>query len=233
MKLKLFISLVFTFIAFAIIGTQTHEFGHYGAAKYLGLKPTLHYQSVDYEPSDNYIELDKIYDFYQKDIEAERDFPAKKRYDEIMKMETKNDFIHRAAGPIQTILTGTIGFILLLIYRKYFFATKKLNILQWLLIFFSLFWLRQVLNFGMAFFTMLITGRKEFYGDEFVLALHLGLPNFTIQIITAFIGLTISCIVVFKFVPLAQRKIFIAAGFVGGISGYILWMYVFGPWLMP
>ncbi len=84
-----------------------------------------------------------------------------------------------------------------------------------------------------AIITLIVTGRKEFNGDEFILAQHFRLPIFTIQIITAFVGLIISCIVIFKFVPTAQRKIFIAAGFVGGISGYILWMHILGPWLMP
>jgi cation transport ATPase len=231
--MKLFLSLVATFILFTIIGTLTHELGHYGAAKYLGLKPNLHYQSVDCELSSNDIELDKINGLYQKDIEAKRDFPARKRYEEIMKEENKNDFITRAWGPLQTMITGSIGFILLIVYRSCLFTSTALNIRQWLLIFFSLFWLRQVLNFFLAFVIMLTTGRKEFYGDEFVLALHLGLPNFTVQIITAIIGVIICCIVVFKFVPSSQRKIFIAAGFVGGVIGYILWMYILGPKLMP
>lgn len=231
--MKLFFSLVATFIAFTIIGTLTHELGHYAAAKYLGLKPNLHYQSVTLELSNNDIELDKIYGLYQKEIDAKQNFPAKKRYDEIMEVESKNDFTQRAAGPIQTMLTGTIGFILLLIYRKHFFAAQQLNIRQWLLIFFSLFWLREVFNTAMAIAKLMFTNKKEFEGDEFILSQYLSLSNFGLPIITAVMGVVICCLVVFKFVPLAQRKIFIAAGFVGGIIGYVLWMYILGPWLMP
>lgn len=233
MKLKLFLLLFATFIAFTIIGTLTHELGHYGAAKYLGLTPILHYQSVTLELSNNDIELDKIYGLYQEDINAKRDFPAKKRLDEIMEIETKNDFIHTAAGPIQTMLTGMIGFILILIYRKRYFQSAVLNWKQWLLIFFSLFWLREIFNTAMALATLIFTKEKEFYGDEFILSQYLSLGNFGFPIITAIIGLIISCIVVFKFVPSSQRKIFIGAGFVGGIMGYILWMYILGPRLLP
>ncbi len=232
-KMKLFLSLVATFIAFTIIGTLTHELGHYSAAKYLGLKPNLHYQSVTLELSDNDIELDKIYGLYQEDINAKRDFPAKKRFEQIMEIETNNDFIHRAAGPVQTMLTGTMAFIFILIYRKQFFATQQLAIWQWLLVFFSLFWLREVFNTVMALTSLVFKNEKEFYGDEFILSEYLSLPHFGLPIITAIIGVIICCVVVFKFVPSTQRKIFIAAGFVGGIVGYVLWMYILGPWLLP
>jgi hypothetical protein len=231
--MKLFFSLVATFILFTIIGILTHELGHYGAAKYLGLSPTLHYQSVTLALSNNDIELDKILGLYQKEIDANENFSVKKRYDDIMEVETKNDFIHRGAGPMQTMLTGIIGFILLLIYRKKYFATAVLNWGQWLLIFFSLFWLREVFNTVMATVSLIFTNQKEFYGDEFILSEYLSLPPFGLPIITATIGFIICGIVVFKFVPLSQRKIFIAAGFVGGASGFILWMYVIGPNLMP
>jgi hypothetical protein len=233
MKWKLFFSLVFTFIAFTIIGTQTHEYGHYAAAKYLGMQPSLHYQSVDNELSENEIELDKIHALYQKEIDTKKDFPAKKRFDELCRKETQNDIFTRSAGPLQTMLTGTIAFIILLANKKKYFSVSSLNWKQWLLIFCSLFWLRQVLNLVIAIVTLIITDRKEFYGDEFILAQHFRLPIFTIQIITAVIGFIICSIVTFKFVPSTQRKIFIAAGLVGGVIGYILWMHILGPILLP
>jgi hypothetical protein len=231
--MKLFLSLVATFILFTIVGTLTHELGHYGAAKYLGLTPILHYQSVTLELSKNDIEIDKIYGLYEKEIDAKQDFPAKKRYDELMEIETKNDFIHRAAGPIQTMLTGTIGFVLLIVFRKHFFSTQKLNVKQWLLIFFSLFWLRQVANIFQEIASYIFTRKQITYGDENILSSYLSMGNDTLLSITAIIGLAISCIIVFKFIPSAQRKIFIAAGFVGGIIGFVLWMYLLGPKLMP
>ncbi len=232
-KMKLFLRLVITFIAFTIIGTLTHELGHYSAAKLLGLKPNLHYQSVSLQLSNNDIELDKIYSLYQKEINSKQDFPAKKRFDELVGIETKNDLIFDAAGPIQTMLTGTIGFILLFIYRKNFFASQKLNLKQWLLIICSLFWLREVFNTTMAICSFIITKDSDFSGDEFILSQHYSLPSFTFPIITAIIGIVICLIVVFKFIPTTQRKIFIGAGLLGVTIGFGLWMYVVGPSLMP
>ncbi len=92
MNTRLFLFLAFTFIAFTIIGTITHEFGHYAAAKYVGLQPTFHFQSVDSELSENEIELDKILALYQKEIDAKKDFPAKKRFEDLCKIERENDF---------------------------------------------------------------------------------------------------------------------------------------------
>ncbi len=233
MKLKLFISLVFTFIAFTIIGTQTHEFGHYFAAKYLGMQPSLHYQSVDYGDDSISNEINLIVVKYEKDIVANKEFPLRKRYEYLANIHTGKMIYTTLWGPLQTMLTGTIGFIVLIIYGKKYFAASTLNWKKWLIIFLSLFWLRQVMNFSLAFSLMIFTGKKTFSGDEFYLSYYLNTRNFTVPFFTALVGLIICSIVVFKFVPLAQRKIFIAAGFVGGISGYILWMHILGPWLMP
>jgi hypothetical protein len=231
--MKLFLSLAATFILFTIIGTLTHELGHYSAAKYVGLNPELHYQSVSLALSKNDVELDKIYGLYQEDINAKKNFPARKRYDELIQIERKKSLIFIAAGPLQTIFTGTIGFILLLMYRNKYFSSITLRWIQWLLIFLSLFWLREVFNTIMAIAKLVFTNEKEFYGDEFFLSDYLSIPSFGVPIITAITGFIICSIVVFKFVPPLQRKIFIAAGFLGGVIGFILWMYVLGPKLLP
>jgi hypothetical protein len=233
MKWKLFFSLVFTFIAFTIIGTQTHEYGHYAAAKYLGMQPSLHYQSVEFADDSNSNELNQLIIKYEKEIENKVEFPLRKRYEILVKLSNKNYFYSTLWGPLQTMITGTIGFILLIIYRKKYFTASALSWNKWLLIFVSLFWLRQVSGFIVTFLVMIFTGRKEFKGDEFHLSYHLGLRNFTILFFTAIVGLIICCTVIFKFVPATQRKIFIAAGLVGGVIGYILWMHILGPILLP
>ena len=233
MKWKLFILLSLTFIAFTIIGTQTHELGHYAAAKYLGMKPTLHYQSVEFGEGENEVEINKILKQYQKEIYEKKDFPLKERYLFIEKKYNQNDFYSRLWGPLQTMLTGSIGFILLIIYREKYFYTTTLNWKLWLMIFISLFWLREVFNTTAAIILFLFSGRKEFFGDEFILSADLSLPAFAIPIITAIVGLIVCSIVVFKFVPASQRKTFIATGLVGGIVGFVFWMYILGPILLP
>jgi hypothetical protein len=233
MKWKRFISLTFAFIAFTIIGTQTHEFGHYIAAKYFGLNPSLHYQSVDFGDDNNSNELEKITTQFYKEIEAKKDFPLKQKYEYLSKIIEDKDFYSRLWGPLETMITGTIGMLFLLFYRKEIIGKTTLTTLQWLLVFLSLFWLREVFNTFMATILFITKGQKEFYGDEFILSMQLNLHPFVLPLVTAIIGFIICSTVVFKFVPSSLRKIFIAAGFVGGVIGYVLWMYVLGPRLLP
>jgi hypothetical protein len=233
MKLKLFFSLVLTFIVFTIIGTQTHEYGHYAAASYLGMNPSLHYQFVVFGEDSNSMELNEIVLMNEKEIDAKKDFPQRLRYDYLVKITSTKDFYSRLWGPLQTMITGTIGFLFLLFYRKKIIGKTSLTTSQWLLVLLSLFWLREVFNTFMSTTLFLAKGQKEFYGDEFILSMELSLHPFTLPIITAIIGFIICSIVTFKFVPLAQRKIFIVAGFVGGVIGFVLWMYVLGPLILP
>lgn len=233
MKWKLFFSITFTFIAFTIIGTQTHEWGHYAAAVYLGMKPSLHYQSVDYNEDSMSMEQDKIFVEYEKQIIAKEEFPFKKRYEYLVKKTSNKHFYFTLWGPLQTMITGSIGFLLILFYRKKFLNKVTLSKSQWLLIFLSLFWLREAFNTSMAGILFIINGQTEFYGDEFYLSTHLKLHSFSIPIFTAAIGFFICTMVTFKFVPATQRKIFIAAGFVGGTVGYFFWMYFLGPLILP
>jgi hypothetical protein len=44
--LRLFVLLALGFIAFTVIGTVSHECGHYLAARCLGYKASLHYGST-------------------------------------------------------------------------------------------------------------------------------------------------------------------------------------------
>jgi hypothetical protein len=233
MKWRLFLALTFAFIAFTIIGTQTHEYGHYFAAKFLGMSPSLHYQSVDFEDDVNNNEVEKITKQFYKEIEAKKDFPLKQRCEFLLNIIYKKEFYSRLWGPLQTMITGTFGLIILLIYRKQILNKTSLSKVQWLFVFLSLFWLREVFNTFIASILFFTKMRKEFYGDEFILSMELNLHPFTIPIITGLIGLIICSIVTFKFVPFTQRKIFIAAGFVGGIIGFIFWMYFLGPIVLP
>ncbi len=233
MKWRLFLSLTFTFIAFTIIGTQTHEWGHYAAATYLGMKPSLHYQSVNFGEDIISIEQDKIFAQYEKQIIAKETFPFSKRWEYLVKKSSYKHFYCTLWGPLQTMITGSIGFLFILFYRKRFLNKVTLNKTQWLFIFLSLFWLREVFNTTIAGILFLLNKQKEFYGDEFNLCKHLNLPLFSIPIITATIGFIICSIVTFKFVPQAERKTFIAAGFIGASIGYIFWMYFLGPLILP
>lgn len=100
------------------------------------------------------------------------------------------------------------------------------------MIFLTLFWLRQTANFSIWLIDYLSTG--DLSGpDEVYLAKKLELPYWLLMAITGVIGGVVLAIVVFKFIPLRQRFTFIVSGIFGGISGYLLWLELLGPVVMP
>jgi len=136
-------------------------------------------------------------------------------------------------GPLQTLLTGTIGLILLIAYKKSFKARQELILGQWALVFITLFWLRQAINLIIWLVSYLFIKRFSFGGDEIRIALKLGLPFWSLAITTGITGMIILYIVIFKFIPKQQRLTFVLSGIVGGMAGYILWLYLLGPALLP
>ncbi len=141
-----------------------------------------------------------------------------------------NEGIIILAGPLETITTGSIGFLLLLLFNK---VVSNKKVVFWGLIFMSLFWLRQVANFTMWIAYYLLKGQFTTENDEVQLDSYFGLPVGTILSVTAFIGLLISLIVIFKYIPNNLRITFILSGILGGILGFINWFYLLGPLLMP
>lgn len=226
-------SLIFAgFILFTVIGTLSHESGHYIAARMLGFKASIHYGYTDIESNDQE-EISKIYLLIKAEIESKKGFPEKEKYNALIQTATNDEIKTLLGGPLQTMFTGTLGLILLLTYRKTFYSATTLNLRQWLLIFTTLFWLRQVANFAVTCIIHLYSGKTDFDGDEVRLANILGLNFLSISLLTGIMGMIISGFVIFKFIPAAQRKTFIVAGFFGGITGFILWLFILGPILMP
>ena len=77
---------------------------------------------------------------------------------------------------------------------------------------------------------------SPFFGagtDEVKIARELNIWDGAVSISTAIIGLAISLFVIFKIVPQPSRSKFILGGLIGGIVGFILWMYILGPLILP
>jgi len=231
--------LMFTilFIAFTVIGTLTHELGHYSAGKIIGLNCTLHYASCRCL-SDAQIERNNFGRMLSNNFENRDLIPAElwDKYQELVEKATpkKNRLWVTIGGPLQTIITGTIGFLLLVMRRK------KDNIqfqkFDWLLVLLSLFWLREPFNLFFVAAQNLIMGGDYYFGstgDEVKISRGLNLWDGAVPIVLGVIGLVISLIVIFKFVPSSKRKSFIWGGLIGGISGFILWMIIIGPIVLP
>ena len=152
-------------------------------------------------------------------------------YDSPHGSNRKDSLLISIGGPLQTILTGTIGLILLFLWRKKFNLEQNLSWGQWALIFITLFWLRQSANMIMVI-PDLSTGRL-LRGDEFRIAYHLNWPSHSISVITGLIGLLVLATVIIRFIPQKHRVTFMLAGLAGGVTGFWLWLIKLGPVLMP
>jgi len=201
---RLFIWLFISFIAATVIGTLTHELGHYLVAESLGYDATLHYGSTGWQPAN----------------------PEQA-------VNSSDGFWILIGGPLETMLTGTIGLVLLFSSRKLFDNVTKLSFGQWFSIFISLFWLRQLANLVGGLGLYFVNGTISSHSDEIRVAKYLQLPDLSISILTAMIGAIVLAVIIFKFVPNKQRLTFIASGLASGLTGYYLWLVLLGKYLMP
>jgi len=231
--IKLSFYLIIGFILFTIIGTVSHELGHYSVARLLGYNASIDYAHTSWS---NNSEREKLYFYYKKyrnEIKNNIDFPRKEEYDALEKKLTRDGLIISIGGPLQTMLTGTIGFILLYFNRKKYYNSDNLSIKQWLLIFLTLFWLRQLFNFLHGTIIYIIKGYFPSSNDEAGIALALGINKFSISIPTAIIAVFVLAIIVFKYTPIKQRLTFVVSGLIGGLLGFYIWLIALGPIVMP
>jgi hypothetical protein len=132
-------------------------------------------------------------------------------------------------GPLETMVTGTIGITVLFSIRKSIDKLSPLSVVKWFFVFVSLFWLRQPANFFTWVGSYLLHGKFSERGDEIKLSRHLQIPDWTIITMTAVIGIIVLAVIIFKFVPIKQRVTFIFSGLTGGTAGYTLWFQLLGP----
>ncbi len=228
----LFISL--GFVCFTVIGTLSHELGHFAVAKYLGMiNIELHYSSVNYDnPMIDYQR--ELYTKYEIQIREDKNFSEKALYEELSSSIKYKQIMVRAGGPIQTMLTGTIGLIVLILFVDKFKINGELKLIGWLWIFLSLFWLRQTANFLASFIFFIIKGfRWGSRSDEMALAHNLHLPIYSISVITGLIGILILLWIIFFYLPRNIARTFILGGLVGGVTGYLIWFIWFGKYILP
>ena len=230
--LKLFLILTFSFIIMTVIGTLSHECGHYAVAKYFGYDARIDYQSTHIEGHKALNKLLEIEKKFTKEIRNNIKFPEKEYYEKSLIKYKEEGILILLGGPLQTMITGTIGLIFLIIYRKKVFSSNKTSFAGWLLVFCSLFWLRQSANSVLWTLAYLFTGEKSMRGDEMRLTRYFNMNIWTIHGITAIIGFIVLFIVI-RMLPKNQVLTFLAAGLVGGISGYYLWLIQFGKYILP
>ena len=231
--IKNFLILSLAFILFTAIGTVSHEYGHIILAKSLGYKTTLHFGSMNYDSGKLNDKLIQIYKKYGTEIKNNIDFEKRTEYETRIERLKSNRLLITIGGPLQTIFTGIIGLIILLWRRKQIHQ-NGLKIIDWLAVFLSLFWLREVFNVSMSISREIISPNGTWFGgDEKIISQGFELWPGTFPILLGLLGLLISIFVIFKIIPNKIRLTFILSGFIGGIIGFILWMNIIGPKLIP
>ena len=229
-----FALLALGFILCTIFGTVSHELGHIAAAKYFGYETELHYASMNYDSP----ERQEFWNRYERDkeyIDSPDDSPQKQAFYQYRKqmeerVKCKASFI-TLGGPVQTMLTGTIGFLVLWFRRKKIFSKKYLNVGEWAAVLLAYFWSRQVFNFLMSL-PALATG-ANMGGDEPRLSYYLGLPPWAFGLVTFIIGSALLLWVTFRLIPQKYRFTFIVAGLAGSAAGWFVWMHWLGPVMLP
>ena len=144
-----------------------------------------------------------------------------------------DSFIITLGGPLQTLLTGTIGVFVIWVNRSEYYQARHLSLWQWLFVFMALFWLREVFNFFQALGVYLLEGSFPEGSDEVQMALKAGINSLAITATAAIIGLGVLTYLVLKVVPFQERATFALAGLIGGPLGYYIWFHWLGPVLMP
>lgn len=229
------IQLFLGFVVFTIIGTLSHEMGHIAMAKLQGFETSLHYGYMQYDIGSFPSDIEGVALEYKDEISKGLDFPKKNRWEEVRKERQMQRFWVSLGGPLQTVLFGTIGCILLFIKRKRL-QEKGLKLLDWIFVFLALFWLREWFNpvYGLA--SGIIDGDyTPFNGrsDELRLARTLGWWEGSISLPLALIAFVIALWVIFKMIPKVARFTFIISGLFGGVFGFFFWLEGIGPILLP
>ena len=232
---RLFTILAIGFIAFTIIGTVSHEWGHYVVARCLGYEAGINYKSTYFFLNDTTNEafIKSHWQLYQKQIKAKQKFPDQGKVGSSYVKTATRQFLDYTWRSLSNNANRNYRVNSPVFLQKAIFSTDKLSFLLWVLIFITLFWLRQAANFFVGVTNLLLHGSIRSHSDEFILAGYLNFPRWSISIITASIALIVLVLVIFKFIPLKQRFTFILAGLVGGVSGYLLWLTFFGKFIMP
>jgi len=133
---RIFPFLFFGFVLPVVAGTLSHECGHWLMSRYYGYsKSHIGYAYTVLGSNDVQARYDSIRKQYAVEIQNNVDFPLKKEYEFLKKEATKEEMIITAAGPFETILAGTTGFLFLFLFRKKHANKERLFFWQWIIVF--------------------------------------------------------------------------------------------------
>lgn len=235
---RLFALITLGFVLATIIGTVSHEIAHYFTMQKLGEGAILHYDHVQYyHMYDKESQaFDSLYKADSVKINAKAESPEKEYFlkyrQQLGNKNARHDFIANLAGPLQTVLTGTIG-IFILYFRRKKITASGMKVIDWLAVLLAFFWSRQLINLILVVVTHFVLGDSGLRGDEVKLSHYLNLPPITFNALTGIPAALILLWVVFVIIPKQQRFTFIIAGLAGSALGWMVWMEWMGPVLLP
>ena len=239
---RLFALLALSFVIATIVGTVSHEAGHYVVGKSYGYNVKLHYAAVGFgsPTSQELAKFDSLYKADEKKILAKESSPEKEyflkyRASLSVKFDTKkhDDILFTLGGPLQTMITGTIGILWLWYHRKKIVAKTELSVKEWLAVIVAFFWSRQLFNLLTGLLSYISNGSFPKRGDEARISNYFHLPVGSVNIATGLVSLVLLLWVIFYIVPKDQRLSFILAGFAGSVLGFVIWMQWIGPVVLP
>lgn len=232
---KLFVYLILGFVICTVIGVVSHEFGHAAVTAYHGRDWTVHYDSMSPGKSTLVDSLENAYQKNKEKIKSEAASPEKEAFlktrERLSKKYKLEGLQMRLGGPLQTMLTGTIGFILLWLIRKKNKFNEALTFKEWCFVLIGFFWSRQpaILLQKILYKCIGTNG----IGDEERIARYLHLNEWVIITLWGIIGAGILLWITFYAIPIKQRFTFITAGLTGSLLGAAIWFGLLGPTLLP
>lgn len=232
MNPRLVFLLSITVIVFTAIGTLSHELGHAAVARYYGRTPRIHFGSTSSTATPEDSLFQDIALRNHAEIRAGKAFSERARFEALKRRIFTGQRNIIWGGPAQTMLTGTIGLALVLHRWRHFRSAGRLSAGQWLIVFLTLFWLRQVLNGVLSVAAFVITGTYAATLDEVRLAMYYGLPVWSIGFVTAMLAALV-CVIVICAIPKRQRTALLVAFIAGAPAGYVIWFRVLGPLWLP
>jgi hypothetical protein len=206
------------FLLASILGTFLLNVTLYVVAKNIGFTTEIRYYGVHFYRAD-YSTCDTI-GKYMSQIKAKQHFPGEEKLHEVSRAYS----LINSSVLLQNMLIGTIGFILLFLYRKSLKKYEELKIGHWILVFLALFWLTKCFILITWLLHYFLHGKFGYNLWEYI-AYYLHVPALLLIVAAGLTGFAILAIIIFRFIPLKQRLTFIISGITSGSLSIGLWLF--------
>lgn len=178
-------------------------------------------------------DLENYYDKNIDKIMSKKPSVEKEKFKRLYETGKKESLLIVLGGPIQTMITGTIGLLWLWYNRKKIAVKAELSLKEWIAVLIAFFWSRQLFNLLTGLLFYVLRGTVSKMDDESRIGLYFGAPVGTVNIATGLVSLVLLLWVIFFIIPKNQRLSFILAGCAGSLFGFIIWMQWIGPVVLP